>query len=64
MKGHNLKQWDVFISYASEDREAVARPLAALLRELGVTVWFDQTEPVVAILTSELRRHLETNDVT
>ncbi len=44
MNSQTPKQWDVFISYASEDREAVARPLATLLRELGVSVWFDQTE--------------------
>jgi hypothetical protein len=33
---------DLFISYASEDRETVARPLAELLSGLGATVWFDQ----------------------
>ena len=44
MNSQTPKQWDVFISYASEDREAVARPLATLLRKLGVSVWFDQTE--------------------
>ena len=44
MNSQTTKQWDVFVSYASEDREAVARPLAALLSELGVSVWFDQTE--------------------
>ena len=44
MNSQTPKQWDVFISYALEDREAVARPLATLLRELGVSVWFDQTE--------------------
>ena len=33
---------DVFISYASEDREAVAKPLAELLAALGIKVWFDQ----------------------
>ncbi|MFG1655855.1 DUF1883 domain-containing protein [Micromonospora chersina] len=36
--------WDVFISHAHEDKEAVARPLAAALRERGVTVWLDETE--------------------
>ncbi len=36
--------WDVFISHASEDKDAVARPLAAALRERGVTVWLDETE--------------------
>lgn len=40
----NASMWDVFISYASEDREAVARPLAELLSGLGVSVWFDQQE--------------------
>ena len=44
MNSQTPKQWDVFISYASEDREAVARPLATLLREWGLSVWFDQTE--------------------
>ncbi|HEX7239609.1 MAG TPA: toll/interleukin-1 receptor domain-containing protein [Longimicrobiaceae bacterium] len=33
---------DLFISYASEERETVARPLAELLSGLGVNVWFDQ----------------------
>ena len=36
--------WDIFISYASEDREAVAAPLAHALRSLGLQVWYDQTE--------------------
>ncbi|MBW3536850.1 MAG: TIR domain-containing protein [Actinobacteria bacterium] len=33
--------YDVFISHASEDKEAVARPLAELLIERGVNVWYD-----------------------
>lgn len=44
MNSKTPNQWDVFISFASEDREAVARPLATLLNELGVSVWFDETE--------------------
>ena len=32
---------DVFISYAAEDREEIARPLAELLRGTGLEVWFD-----------------------
>lgn len=36
--------WDVFISYASENRDAVAAPLAQSLEELGLRVWFDITE--------------------
>lgn len=36
--------WDVFISYASEDREEVAGPLAEALKGLGMRVWFDRFE--------------------
>jgi hypothetical protein len=35
-------KWDVFISHASEDKDAFARPLAETLRDLGVRVWFDE----------------------
>jgi len=34
--------WDIFISHASEDKDAVARPLAEHLRSLGLTVWYDE----------------------
>ena len=34
----------VFISHASEDKEAVATPLAEHLQALGVTVWLDSLE--------------------
>ena len=33
---------DVFISHASEDKDEVARPLAELLTDRGVKVWFDE----------------------
>lgn len=36
--------WDVFISYASEDKNAVARPLAENLKKAGVRVWLDEHE--------------------
>lgn len=36
------KTWDVFISHASEDKDAIARPLATALVGLGVRVWFDE----------------------
>lgn len=36
--------WDVFISHASEDKAAVAEPLASALRERGLKVWLDKTE--------------------
>jgi len=36
------KKFDVFISHASEDKEAIARPLAQRLAALGLRVWFDE----------------------
>jgi TIR domain len=35
---------DVFISHASEDKEAVAKPIAEELRSRGFTVWYDEYE--------------------
>lgn len=37
-------KWDIFISHASEDKEKVALPLAALLVQAGLTVWLDKNE--------------------
>lgn len=39
-----MKKWDVFISHASEDKQAVAIPLAEALRRGGLNVWLDQQE--------------------
>ncbi|SOC51093.1 DUF1883 domain-containing protein [Ornithinimicrobium cerasi] len=36
--------WDVFVSHASEDKQAVAEPLAQELRARGLKVWLDKTE--------------------
>ena len=36
--------YDVFISYASEDNDAVARPLAEALRAENLRVWYDEFE--------------------
>ncbi|GAA3986716.1 hypothetical protein GCM10022384_38440 [Streptomyces marokkonensis] len=36
--------WDVFISHASEDKAAVARPLRDALTKLGVAVWLDEAQ--------------------
>jgi hypothetical protein len=38
------RSWDVFISHASEDKAAIARPLFDALTRLGVQVWFDEAE--------------------
>lgn len=37
-------QYDVFLSHASEDKDDVARPLAVLLQERGLRVWYDELE--------------------
>lgn len=42
MNNSSIAERDVFVSYASEDRETVAKPIAQLLSSLGITVWFDQ----------------------
>jgi hypothetical protein len=36
------KEWDVFISHASEDKDTFVRPLAEALSQLGVKVWYDE----------------------
>ena len=51
------REWDVFVCHASEDREAVAGPLAAFLSELGLRVWYDQMELRVG---DSLRRKIRT----
>jgi hypothetical protein len=35
-------RYDVFLSHASEDKEAIARPLYEALTAAGVSVWFDE----------------------
>jgi hypothetical protein len=47
------KQWDIFISHASEDKATVARPLAAVLRRGGARVWLDEQELTVGDSLSE-----------
>lgn len=42
--GETAKQFDVFISHASEDKDAIVRPLAHALREQGLQVWYDEFE--------------------
>lgn len=38
------KDYDVFLSHAGEDKDRVVRPLAAALRDHGLTVWYDEFE--------------------
>jgi len=39
-----MKEWDVFISHASEDKESVALPLHNRLKAAGLRVWIDRFE--------------------
>lgn len=48
--------WDVFISHASEDKEAVAVPLRDALVDLGISVWLDKTELTIG---DSLRRKID-----
>lgn len=36
------KKYDIFISHASEDKDAIVRPLATILERLSVRVWYDE----------------------
>jgi hypothetical protein len=38
------KEYDIFISHASEDKDAVVRPLAHALQDSGLKVWYDEFE--------------------
>ncbi len=42
--GADDREFDVFISHASEDKEAVVRPLAQALSSRGLAVWYDEFE--------------------
>jgi len=43
--GHASQEtsWDVFVSHASEDKEAFVRPLVEALQTAGLKVWFDES---------------------
>ncbi|KQC11146.1 MAG: molecular chaperone Tir [Candidatus Cloacimonas sp. SDB] len=50
------REFDVFISHASEDKDDVVRPLAIKLRSLGLKVWFDEFELKIG---DSLRRKID-----
>jgi hypothetical protein len=45
---------ELFISHASEDKDAIARPLADELRRRGHSVWFDEYELVLGDFSVEI----------
>lgn len=51
-----VKEFDVFISHASEDKELIARPLYRVLAEKGYKVWFDEA---VLSLGDSLNRKID-----
>lgn len=50
------REFDVFISHATEDKDAIVRPLAAALRQLGLAVWYDEFELRIG---DSLRRRID-----
>jgi TIR domain. len=48
--------YDLFISHASEDKDAIARPLYEALKAHGISVWFDEAE---LTLGDSLRRKID-----
>lgn len=50
------REFDVFVSHASEDKNAVARPLAQALQASGLRVWYDEFELRVG---DSLRRRID-----
>jgi len=50
------KQYDVFISHASEDKDEFVRPFALLLKERGLNVWYDEFELRIG---DKLRRKID-----
>lgn len=50
------KEFDVFISHASEDKDDVVRPLAAALKGHGLEVWYDEYELKIG---DSLRRKID-----
>ncbi len=43
MQNNMEKEWDVFISHASEDKESIVRELAKILEALTLKVWYDES---------------------
>jgi len=44
VSGESAREYDVFVSHASEDKDEIVRPLAHALQAAGLRVWFDEFE--------------------
>jgi hypothetical protein len=51
-----IRQYDVFISHASDDKDEVVRPLAIALQSKGLKVWYDEFELKIG---ESLRRNID-----
>lgn len=51
-----IKEYDVFISHSSADKDDFVRPLATELQNLGIKVWYDEFE---LKLGDSLRRSID-----
>lgn len=51
-----IRQYDVFISHASEDKDDIVRPLAVALQSEGLKVWYDEFELKIG---DSLRRKID-----
>ena len=52
----DTREFDVFISHASEDKDDIVRPLALALKERGLEVWYDE---FVLKIGDSLRRKID-----
>jgi formylglycine-generating enzyme required for sulfatase activity len=52
----NIKEWDAFISHASEDKDQFVRPLVAALQAEGLRIWYDELTLTVG---DSLRRSID-----
>jgi len=52
----NNREYDVFISHASEDKDDIVRPLAVSLQNNGLSVWYDEFELKIG---DSLRRKID-----
>lgn len=55
-ESEDVRDHDVFISHASEDKDDVVRPLAIALKEKGLSVWYDEFELKIG---DSLRRKID-----
>ena len=50
------REYDVFISHASEDKDEIVRPLAVKLQSMGLKIWYDEFELKIG---DSLRRKID-----